>query len=90
MATIERSVLKIDRPEIQQGTTPKHRVRPLTPAASGGPDAGLANPNRSHSTPEAWRLLRNLLLGPRRWRRQQVKHLCNDIDAVNGLSVLLV
>jgi hypothetical protein len=90
MATIERSVLKIDQPEIQQGTTPQHRVRPLTPAASGGPDAGLANPNRSHSTPEALILLSDMVLGPSRRRRQQVKHLCNDIDAVNGPSVLLV
>ncbi len=33
MATVERSVLRIDRPEVQQGMTPQHRVRPLMPAA---------------------------------------------------------
>ena len=36
MATIERSVLKIDRPEVQQGMTAQHRVRPLMPAAMRG------------------------------------------------------
>jgi quercetin 2,3-dioxygenase len=36
MATVERSVLKIDRPEVQQGMTPQHRVRPLMPAAMRG------------------------------------------------------
>ena len=36
MATIDRSVLKIDRPEVQQGTTAQHRVRPLMPAAMRG------------------------------------------------------
>jgi hypothetical protein len=46
--------------------------------------------NRSHSTPEAWILLRDTLLGLSRRRRQQVKDLCNDIDSVNGPSVLLV
>ena len=40
--------------------------------------------------PEAWILLRDMLLGPSRRRGQQVKDLCNDIDAVNGPSVLLV
>jgi hypothetical protein len=33
MATIERSVLRIDPPDVQQGMTPQHRVRPLMPAA---------------------------------------------------------
>jgi redox-sensitive bicupin YhaK (pirin superfamily) len=36
MATIERSVLRIDRPDVQQGMTPQHRVRPLMPAAMRG------------------------------------------------------
>src|SRR5271166_6226313 len=36
MATVERSVLRIDRPEVQQGMTPEHRVRPLMPAAMRG------------------------------------------------------
>ena len=36
MPTVERSVLKIDRPEAQQGMTPQHRVRPLMPAAMRG------------------------------------------------------
>ena len=36
MATVERSVLRIDRPEVQQGMTPQHRVRPLMPAAMRG------------------------------------------------------
>ena len=36
MATVERSVLRIERPEVQQGMTPQHRVRPLMPAAMRG------------------------------------------------------
>jgi redox-sensitive bicupin YhaK (pirin superfamily) len=36
MAAFERSVLWIDRPEVQQGMTPQHRVRPLMPAAMRG------------------------------------------------------
>ena len=36
MATVERSVLRIDRPQVQQGMTPQHRVRPLMPAAMRG------------------------------------------------------
>jgi redox-sensitive bicupin YhaK (pirin superfamily) len=36
MAAFERSVLRIDRPEVQQGMTPQHRVRPLMPAAMRG------------------------------------------------------
>jgi quercetin 2,3-dioxygenase len=36
MALLERSVLKIDRPVVQQGMTPQHRVRPLMPAAMLG------------------------------------------------------
>ena len=36
MAIVERSVLRIDRPEVQQGMTPQHRVRPLMPAAMRG------------------------------------------------------
>jgi quercetin 2,3-dioxygenase len=36
MATVERSVLRIDRPDVQQGMTPEHRVRPLMPAAMRG------------------------------------------------------
>ena len=36
MATIERSVLRIDRPDVQQGMTPQHRVRPLMTAAMRG------------------------------------------------------
>ncbi len=36
MAVVERSVLRIDRPEVQQGMTPQHRVRPLMPAAMRG------------------------------------------------------
>jgi len=36
MATVERSVVRIDRPEVQQGMTPQHRVRPLMPAAMRG------------------------------------------------------
>ena len=39
---------------------------------------------------KAWILLRGMLLDLSRRRRQQVKDLCNDIDAVNGPSVLLV
>ena len=40
MVTVERSVLRIDRPEAQQGMTPQHRVRPLMPAAMRGDFAG--------------------------------------------------
>ncbi len=36
MASFERSVLRIDRPEVQAGMTPQHRVRPLMPAAMRG------------------------------------------------------
>ena len=36
MAAFARSVLRIDRPEVQQGMTPEHRVRPLMPAAMRG------------------------------------------------------
>jgi hypothetical protein len=36
MATVERSVLIIDRPDVQQEMTPQHRVRPLTPAGMRG------------------------------------------------------
>ncbi|MBV8106327.1 MAG: pirin family protein [Hyphomicrobiales bacterium] len=36
MAAFERSVSRIDRPEVQQGMTPQHRVRPLMPAAMRG------------------------------------------------------
>jgi quercetin 2,3-dioxygenase len=36
MAAFHRSVLRIDRPEVQQGMTPEHRVRPLMPAAMRG------------------------------------------------------
>jgi hypothetical protein len=36
MAAFERSMLRIDRPEVQQGMTPQHRVRPLMPAAMRG------------------------------------------------------
>ena len=36
MASFERSVLRIDHPEVQQGMTPQHRVRPLMPAAMRG------------------------------------------------------
>ena len=36
MASFERSVLRIDQPEVQQGMTPQHRVRPLMPAAMRG------------------------------------------------------
>src|ERR1700693_1423314 len=36
MATVERSVLRIDRPDVQPGMTPQHRVRPLMPAAMRG------------------------------------------------------
>ncbi len=36
MAGFERSVLRIDRPQVQQGMTPEHRVRPLMPAAMRG------------------------------------------------------
>jgi hypothetical protein len=36
MATVKRSILRIDRPEVQQGMTPEHRVRPLMPAAMRG------------------------------------------------------
>ena len=36
MAAFERSVLRINRPEVQQGMTPQHRVRPLMPAAMRG------------------------------------------------------
>ena len=72
---------------------PRRHSRPddaCTQIDRGGHDPGLANPNRSHSTPEAWILLRDMLLGLSRRRRQQVKDLCNDIDAVNGPSILLV
>ncbi len=36
MAALARSVLRIDRPQVQQGMTPEHRVRPLMPAAMRG------------------------------------------------------
>jgi quercetin 2,3-dioxygenase len=36
MAAFHRSVLRIDRPKVQQGMTPEHRVRPLMPAAMRG------------------------------------------------------
>ena len=36
MAAFQRSVLRIDHPEAQQGMTPQHRVRPLMPAAMRG------------------------------------------------------
>jgi hypothetical protein len=36
MAAVERSLLRIDRPKVQQGMTPQHRVRPLMPAALRG------------------------------------------------------
>jgi redox-sensitive bicupin YhaK (pirin superfamily) len=36
MTTVERSVLRIDHPEVQRGMTPQHRVRPLLPAAMRG------------------------------------------------------
>jgi len=36
MAAFKRSVLRIDHPEIKQGMTPQHRVRPLMPAAMRG------------------------------------------------------
>ena len=36
MPAFERSVLRIDRPEVQQGMTPQHRVRPLMPTAMRG------------------------------------------------------
>ena len=36
MVIVERAVLRIDRPEVQQGMTPQHRVRPLMPAAMRG------------------------------------------------------
>jgi redox-sensitive bicupin YhaK (pirin superfamily) len=36
MAAFARSVLRIDRPKVQQGMTPEHRVRPLMPAAMRG------------------------------------------------------
>ena len=36
MAPFNRSVLRIDHPEVQQGMTPEHRVRPLMPAAMRG------------------------------------------------------
>ncbi len=36
MPAFERSALRIDRPEVQQGMTPQHRVRPLMPAAMRG------------------------------------------------------
>jgi redox-sensitive bicupin YhaK (pirin superfamily) len=36
MAAVERSLLRIDRPPVQQGMTPQHRVKPLMPAAMRG------------------------------------------------------
>ena len=36
MTAFARSVLRIDRPQVQQGMTPEHRVRPLMPAAMRG------------------------------------------------------
>jgi hypothetical protein len=36
MTIFQRSVLGIDHPEVQQGMTPHHRVRPLMPAAMRG------------------------------------------------------
>jgi redox-sensitive bicupin YhaK (pirin superfamily) len=36
MAVFQRSALRIDHPEVQQGMTPQHRVRPLMPAAMRG------------------------------------------------------
>ena len=36
MERLQRTVARIDRPEIQQGMTPEHRVRPLLPAAMRG------------------------------------------------------
>jgi quercetin 2,3-dioxygenase len=36
MAAFARSVLRIDRPQVQQGMTAEHRVRPLMPAAMRG------------------------------------------------------
>jgi redox-sensitive bicupin YhaK (pirin superfamily) len=36
MTIFERSVLTVDHPEIVQGMTPQHRVRPLMPAAMRG------------------------------------------------------
>jgi redox-sensitive bicupin YhaK (pirin superfamily) len=36
MSVLQRSVLRIDHPEARQGMTPKHRVRPLLPAAMRG------------------------------------------------------
>jgi redox-sensitive bicupin YhaK (pirin superfamily) len=36
MTAFARSVLRIDRPQVQQGMTPEHRVRPLMPAAMQG------------------------------------------------------
>jgi quercetin 2,3-dioxygenase len=36
MAAFARSAQRIDRPEVRQGMTPEHRVRPLMPAAMRG------------------------------------------------------
>jgi redox-sensitive bicupin YhaK (pirin superfamily) len=36
MTAFARSVLRSDRPQVQQGMTPEHRVRPLMPAAMRG------------------------------------------------------
>jgi quercetin 2,3-dioxygenase len=36
MAAFARSVLRIDRPQVHEGMTPEHRVRPLMPAAMRG------------------------------------------------------
>jgi len=41
MAAFARSVLRIDRPQVQQGMTPEHRVRPLMPAAMRGDFAAI-------------------------------------------------
>ena len=48
MAAVERSVLRIDRPEVQQGMTPQHRVRPLMPAAMRR-DFAATDPFLAHS-----------------------------------------
>jgi hypothetical protein len=37
---LQRSVARIDRPKVQMGTTPEHRVRPLIPSG----DAGATDP----------------------------------------------
>ena len=49
MATFERSVLRIDRPQVQQGMTPQHRVRPLMPAAMRR-DFAATDPFLAHSS----------------------------------------